>query len=123
MKNAVESILIVCFNPHYCKYYINNGGQKMLTYEKMIALLMTIVPELALDINYYIDRKLSFFIDVNDKKIQEVSVDREFSEENLRKEALSITKKDLQSVAQKKDSIKFQSSNNTIINRFFRREK
>lgn len=94
-KNAVESILVLSHSSIYCKYVINNGEQQLCSYEKIRNLLMEIVPTLALNIEYFLERKLSFFIVVNELTIKEVALDLEFAIEKLKKDKNELNFKTL----------------------------
>lgn len=94
-KNAVESILVLSHSSIYCKYVINNGEQQLCSYEKIRNLLMEIVPTLALNIEYFLERKLSFFIVVNELTIKEVTLDLEFAIEKLKKDKNELNFKTL----------------------------
>ena len=94
-KNAVESILVVSYSPMYCKYFINNGEQHLCSYDKIRKLLSEVVPTLALQIEYFIDRKLSFFITVNELKVQQVDIDLNKVIEQMKKDKFELNSKNL----------------------------
>lgn len=94
-KNAVESILVVAHTQDYCKYFINNGEQHLCSYDKIRQLLMEVVPNLALQIEYFLERKLSFFITVPELKIQQVTIDLQTVIEQMKKDKFELNTKNL----------------------------
>lgn len=121
-KNVIETILVISYNPLYCKYFINNGEQHLCSYEKLRDLLMQLTPTLCVQIEYFLERKLSFFISVNELKIQEVTIDLETVIQKMKEDTFKLSSINIQKYLNevKKDAIKYQENNNSIINMFFK---
>jgi len=126
MKNTIESILIISYNPTFCKYYINNGEQHLCSYDNIRKLLMGITPTLVLQIEYFLERKLSFFISINDLKIQEVSTDLDKVIQQMKKDKFELNFKNIQdfmkNIEDDKHLPNYQSQAESVTNRYFRNE-
>lgn len=124
MKNVIESVLVIAYNPTYCKYFINNGEQHLCNYDKLRELLMGITPTLALQIEYFIERKLSFFISVNELNIQEVGIDLVVVIDQMKKDKFCLNSKNINEYLKniEKDSHlpKYQKVADLTVRRFFK---
>lgn len=86
----IKSILVVPYSKLLCLYYINDGDRHATTYEKVVSLLVEIVPMLTYQINEKIERKLPFLIDVQEKVLNEVESSHEII--NIKNTQMEIAK-------------------------------
>ena len=94
--NSIDTIEVVPFSVTSCKYYINGGERHLCNYETLRKMLFDACPTLVYNIIYYLDRKMSFILDVKEKKIYEIRIDEVLFEKQLRDELLSLKKPKLE---------------------------
>jgi hypothetical protein len=100
----IKSILVVPYSKLICLYYINDGDRHATTYEKVVSLLMELVPTLVYEINKKMERRLPFFVDTQKKVLSEVESSHELI--HIKNTQMEIAE------MKKKESMKPKFSNN-----------
>lgn len=125
-KNIVEYVLVIAQSPQFCIYYINNGTQRFSTYENIRKLITELNPLLALKIEYFLERHLSFLVKVQELEVIEIKQDTEKAEQQLRELVKSKINNNLklQFIEQLYyTEIPYSSQKKSIIDTFFKRSK
>jgi len=90
VMNSIDTIEVIPFSTRTCKYYINGGERHLCNYDKLRKMLFDSSPTLVYDIIYYLDRKMSFLLDVKNKKIYEIKPDEAIVEAQMREEVFYL---------------------------------
>jgi len=95
----VKSVLVIPYSKLICLYYINEGDRHATTYDKVVSILMDLAPTLVYKVNEKMERRLPFFIDVQEKTLNEVESDHEIiNVKNTQMELAEMKKKKLQNL-------------------------
>lgn len=124
-KNTIKSILILPYSPVTCQYVINNSQDThATTYDKITEMLSSIAPQFIYTIDSYMSRRLSFYIDLENKTIQEVQPDEQLIIEQNRKEKLSMNQNSINSfLKQKVDKSMGNSVYLNVVNKLWRKNE
>jgi len=89
--NAIDTILIIPYSALTCQYYINGSvDAHATTYDKITEMVSKLAPWSVYTLDHNLSRRLSFFINIKEKTIQEVRPDQQEVIDQNRKEKLEM---------------------------------
>lgn len=95
-KNSIKSVLIIPYSPITCRYYLNSSNDAhATTYEKVSEMLSSLAPWSAQQVFHLMERKLSFYIDLEQKTLQEVRPDEQQVIDQNRQEKLEMNQSNI----------------------------